>query len=89
MPTRELDPYVINRPRIEARRAIDRAEQIAVGFGRLKPEDHKATLARWRRDMDAGQVARPTDPSAIAAAAQGAGIGMRIVSVRRGKAPKR
>jgi hypothetical protein len=80
MPTRELEPFVAMRPRIEARRAVAAAEQIAVGTGRLKEADHSATLARWREAIAAGaSVTRPDAPT-LATAARSAGIGFRTVS---------
>jgi hypothetical protein len=79
MPTRELLPYVTLRPRIEARRALEHAEQVAVGMGRLKEADHRATIARWAEAIAAGERSRIEAPE-LAAAARGAGIGFRTVS---------
>lgn len=79
MPTRELMPYVALRPRIEARRALEHAEQVAVGVGRLKEDDHRATIRRWAAAIAAGETTRPDAPD-LAAAAQSAGIAFRTVS---------
>lgn len=81
MPVRELMPYVEMLPRIEARRAIATAEQIAVGMGRMKPEDHRAAMGRWRAALGTAAVARP-EPAQLAGMAKAAGIGFRRVPRR-------
>lgn len=83
MPTRELLPYVEMRPRIEARRAIEHAEQIAVGTGHLTPNDQRSTLARWQAAVNAGPVGQreSAEVAEVAAAARSAGVGFRTVKV--------
>lgn len=80
MPTRELDPYIANLPRIQAGRSLVAAQEIAVGMGRMKESDHRATLDGWRRELTAGEPATRRDPATLAAAARAAGIGVRTVS---------
>ena len=80
MPTRELLPFVTMRPRIEARRALEAAERIAVGMGRMKEADHRATLARWREAIAGDGVIRRANAPELATAARSAGIGFRTVS---------
>jgi hypothetical protein len=85
MPTRELEPYVVEAPRVEARRAMAMAEQVAVGSGRLATADHHAAVGRWRAAM--GTVARkPVDPGQLAAMARASGIGFRLVEPAARKA---
>jgi hypothetical protein len=84
MPVRELLPYIARRAHIEAQRAIDLAERVAVGVGRLKADEHRAAVARWRADLDVGGPARAKgrDPEQLAAAARASGVAFRTVKVR-------
>jgi formylmethanofuran dehydrogenase subunit A len=83
MPVRELTPYVAMQPRVEAQRAMNAAEQIAVGTGRLKPDDHRAAVERWRTAMRAASGVRRPGAEEIGSKVLGSRIGFRTVSVRK------
>lgn len=88
MPTRELEPYVVMAPRIEARRAMSAAEQVAVGTGRLPAEAHREAVARWRAALGpaTGGARKAVDAGQLAAMARASGIGFRVVDVAARKA---
>jgi hypothetical protein len=79
MPTRELLAYVEQRPRVEARRALDHAQEIAVGMGRLRPDDHRSTIARWRHDLTTGDAHRPRTADDLSTAVRSTPLGFRTV----------
>lgn len=79
MPTRVLSAYVRAIPAMEAERAAQTAEQIAVGVGRLPPEAHRGIVDRWRQALPSA-VRKARTPGELAGRAAASGLGFRRVA---------
>lgn len=83
-----LGAYAEMLPRIQAAESLRLIEATAIGSGRLDKSHHRRALADLQAQASPGwrrrRAVRPESSQSLAAAATGAGIGLRVVKRRGG-----